>query len=63
MIQENMLRCRVKQSKAEWIELLRILACFCIILLHVSAEAWYNVKFIQYNGLDIKLLIQFQDLV
>lgn len=27
-------------SRAEWIELLRVLACFCVILLHVSAKGW-----------------------
>ena len=27
-------------SRAVWIELLRILACFCVILLHVSAKGW-----------------------
>ena len=34
---------------------LRILACFCIILLHVSAEAWYNVEIysIQWVGYQI----------
>ena len=50
VIQENMLR-----RRAEWIELLRILACFCIILLHVSAEAWYNVEIysIQWVGYQI----------
>lgn len=27
-------------SRAVWIELLRILACFCVILLHISSKGW-----------------------
>lgn len=27
-------------SRAVWIELLRVLACFCVILLHVSSKGW-----------------------
>lgn len=30
----------VLQSRAVWIELLRILACFCVILLHISSIGW-----------------------
>lgn len=33
-------------SRAVWIELLRILACFCVILLHVSTKGW------SYAGVD-----------
>lgn len=30
--------------KVIWIELLRILACFCVVLLHVSAIGWKNAE-------------------
>lgn len=33
-------------SRAVWIELLRVLACFCVILLHVSTKGW------KYAGVD-----------
>lgn len=35
-------------SRTVWIELLRILACFCVILLHVSTKGW------SYAGVDTK---------
>ena len=37
---------RAEQSRAVWIELLRVLACFCVILLHVSTKGW------KYAGVD-----------
>ena len=39
---------RAEQSRAVWIELLRILSCFCVILLHVSTKGW------SYAGVDTK---------
>ena len=43
---ENKLVSRAEQSRAVWIELLRVLACFCVILLHVSTKGW------KYAGVD-----------
>lgn len=37
--------------KAVWIELLRVLACFCVILLHVSTNGW------KYAGVDSNVWI------
>ena len=37
---------RAEQSRAVWIELLRVLACFCVILLHVLTKGW------KYAGAD-----------
>lgn len=36
------------ESRADWIELLRVIACFCVILLHVSTKGW------NYAGVDAK---------
>lgn len=42
------------ESRAEWIELLRVLSCFCVIMLHVSTKGW------KYAGVETNVWLFYE---